>query len=119
MLPIGNIHTEHFSEYGVGTLDVKVEKLDDFISYFLNKSEMLLKIDVQGFELSVLKGGVQTLKLCKYVYVECSEVSRYEGQCFAKEVESFLILHGFKLKERVNEFFLDGKLLQADFLFVR
>ena len=120
MLPIGKLQSEIFSEtQEVGTLEVKVEKLDDFKSHFLNKYEMLLKIDVQGFELNVLRGAVETLNQCKYVYVECSEVSLYEGQALRKDVETFLNNHGFSLKESCNEFFLDNKLIQADYLFAR
>lgn len=120
MLPIGNLQSKIFLEtHEVGTLDVKVERLDDFKQYFMNKNEILLKIDVQGFELSVLKGSIETLKRCRYVYVECSEVSLYEGQALRKEVESFLKTHGFSLQKSVNEFFVDHKLIQADHLFVR
>lgn len=120
LLPIGKLQSEIFSQtHHIGTLEIKLEKLDDFKSHFVNKHEMLLKIDVQGFELSVLKGAVETLKQCKYVYVECSEVPLYEGQALRKDVEAFLCSQGFLFKESTNKYFLDNKLIQADHLFIR
>lgn len=39
--------------------------------YFRDKQLDYLKIDVEGAELKVLKGGLETIKKCKYVIVEC------------------------------------------------
>jgi FkbM family methyltransferase len=39
--------------------------------YFIDKDLDYLKIDVEGAELKVIKGGVNTIKKCKYVIVEC------------------------------------------------
>lgn len=39
--------------------------------YFKGKKLDYLKIDVEGAELKVIKGGLQTIKECKYVIIEC------------------------------------------------
>ena len=39
--------------------------------YFKDKDLDYLKIDVEGAELKVLQGGINTIKKCKYVIVEC------------------------------------------------
>ena len=40
--------------------------------YFKGKKKLdYLKIDVEGAELKVIKGGLQTIKKCKYVIIEC------------------------------------------------
>ena len=47
---------------------VKSIKLDE---YFKNKKLDYLKIDVEGAEYDVIIGGLETIKNCKYVIIEC------------------------------------------------
>jgi FkbM family methyltransferase len=120
LLPIGEMQRKLFRDTDeIGTLKVPVKRLDDFKSEWEKYSRILLKIDVQGFELSVLKGAVETLRNCAFVYVECSETELYVGQALYRDVADFLEQHGFKLQSRDNETVVDGKLIQADYLFVR
>lgn len=120
LLPIGETQRKLFRDTDeIGTLKVPVKRLDDFKSEWEKYSRILLKIDVQGFELSVLKGATETLSKCAYVYVECSETELYVGQALYRDVEDFLEQQGFKFQSRYNETVVDGKLVQADYLFVR
>jgi FkbM family methyltransferase len=120
LLPIGQAQTALFPDTDeVGVLKVPVKRLDDFLSVLAGRSRVLLKLDVQGFELSVLRGGAEALRRCAYVYAECSEVALYEGQALRPEVEAFLASHGFPASRRFNESHADGRLIQADHLFVR
>jgi FkbM family methyltransferase len=120
LLPIGELQRKLFRDTDeIGTLKVPVKRLDDFKSEWEKHSRILLKIDVQGFELSVLKGATETLKNCAYVYVECSETELYVGQALYRDVADFLEQRGFKFQSRCNETVVDGKLVQADYLFVR
>ncbi|KAB2910140.1 MAG: FkbM family methyltransferase [Dechloromonas sp.] len=120
LLPIGERQTKLFKDtVEVGTMAVPVSRLDDFSDYWVGRTRQLLKLDVQGFELQVLRGGIDTLKVCSYVYVECSEVSLYEGQALRAEVQAFLSEQGFLLKERYNEQRSGRELIQADYLFSR
>lgn len=120
LLPIGKMQTELFEHTGeVGTITVAVQRLDDLGCYWGGRAQQLLKLDVQGFELSVLKGAPETLKSCHHIYAECSEVMLYDGQALRSEVEAFLKAHGFTLRGRYNEQWNDGQLIQADYLFSR
>lgn len=120
LLPIGEMQKRLFRGTDeIGTIKVPVKLLDDFKSEWEEYSRILLKIDVQGFELSVLKGSVEALKHCMYVYVECSETELYVGQALYRDVEEFLKQQGFRFQSSHNETIVDGKLLQADHLFVR
>ena len=47
--------------------------------YFLNKSLDYLKIDVEGAELKVINGGIETIKKCKYVIIECHFTEDWEN----------------------------------------
>ena len=103
LLPI----TEKQSTLYPGTNEVyrriiKVKRL----SHVLKKEQILqpalLKIDVQGFELSTLKGAVDLLDAFEYIYVECSFVELYLGQSLAYEVLAFLSKYGFNLSGIYN-----------------
>ena len=80
----------------------------------------LLKIDVQGNELEVLRGASLTLDQVDEVLVECSFVELYEGQARAEDVVVLLKKHGFRLAgvfSVVHD--QGGRQLQGDFLFDR
>lgn len=120
LLPIGKKQTELFeNSVEVGTITVPVHRLDDFAECWVGRSRQLLKLDVQGYELNVLRGAPETLKSCAYVYAECSEVALYDGQALRAEVEAFLAQRGFKLQGLYNEQMDQGQLIQADYLFSR
>lgn len=120
LLPIGRRQTELFEHTReIGTLTVPVHRLDDFAQCWAGRNRQLLKLDVQGYELNVLRGAVETLKSCAFVYAECSEVALYDGQALRGEVEAFLQANGFRLQGRFNEQMSRGQLIQADYLFGR
>ncbi len=120
LLPIGRRQTElHQNTDEVGTIEVLVHRLDEFHLHWFQSKRLLLKLDVQGYELCVLQGAQEALKHCAYVYAECSEVPLYDGQALRAQVESFLNEHNFTLKSRHNEEWDQGMLIQADYLFVK
>ena len=120
LLPLGSRQKTLFHMDEVGVETVVVRPLDDCLDGEALKSPVLLKIDVQGFELEVLKGAVRILKNVSAVYVECSYVELYEGQAIAHEIITFLETHGFS---QAGEFNLmsdaKGLAIQADLLFLR
>ena len=120
LLPIGKRQRDLFPETAEsGTIKVEVKTLDDFLPKMSGRSAQLLKIDVQGFELGVLKGAVKTLSTCRHVYAECSEVQLYEGQALRPAVASFLAGFGFKEFGSYNHQHDQSELIQADYLFSR
>lgn len=119
LLPIGRRQTELYQNTAeVGTIEVPVHRLDDMAAHWPQRTRQLLKLDVQGFELNVLRGAVGMLPRCAYVYAECSEVALYEGQALRTEVEAFLGEQGFKPLGRFNCQWYGGQLIQADFLYI-
>lgn len=82
-----------------------------------------VKIDTQGSELDVLRGGQQVLRQADYILVEISLVEFNQGGAPAEAVFAALAEIGFRQAE-VKEFHrlrgvMDGNLLQMDFLFER
>jgi FkbM family methyltransferase len=93
LLPIGPTQSAIFP----GTEEshretVRVAPLDAFLGREDLSANSLLKIDVQGYELEVLKGCESLLEWFYAVYVECSFVELYEGQSLAQQVIDWL--HG-------------------------
>lgn len=118
LLPIGELQSKLFpSTEEVGVHRVPVVTLDSLVSEWPEARRILLKLDVQGYELGVLKGARAALRQCAFVYAECSEVPLYTGQALYPEVASFLQQEGFRPVRKANEQFVDGQLVQADHLF--
>jgi len=121
LLPISKAQTENYPGTDrVGGCRVPVAPLTDFMSAEDMTSRSLLKMDVQGFELEVLKSGEALLPSFAWIYAECSYVPLYEGQALADEIITFLSARGFVLSGRYNPSHgRSGALLQADLLFTR
>lgn len=120
LLPIGSRQTQMFPKTAeAGTITVPVQMLDDSLPLMAGRQRQLLKLDVQGYELNVLKGSPRTLAACRYVYAECSEVALYDGQALRPDVTRFLSDYGFRESASYNRQFHRSELIQADYLYVR
>ena len=84
--------SEFNSEYEVATT-----MLDTFTKKNLISKVDLLKVDVQGAECHVLRGGENSLKKTKVIVLEISFFDYYENQTSFLNVESILSPLGFKL----------------------
>jgi FkbM family methyltransferase len=102
-----------------GTVSIQVRKLDELFRGRDLDPPTLLKIDVQGTELAVLRGAEETLRRVDAIFVECSFVEFYRGQALAADVITYLhdrfLLTGIFSVVRNRR----GETLQADLLFRR
>lgn len=121
LLPITDLQSQLFPRTEeIGTIEIEVARLSEVIDSASLKSPSLLKIDVQGSELSVLKGARSVLTCFDYVYVECSRRVLYEGQALEADVADYLTTHGFTFVGRFGEELDEnGELLQSDCLWSR
>lgn len=102
------------------TRKIVIKRLDELLDETDLVQPALLKIDVQGYELEVLKGCGGLLEAFAYVYVECSFEELYDGQALASEVIDFLHNRGFALNGIYNLYYhrVSGMAIQGDFLFI-
>lgn len=62
-----------------------------------------IHMDVQGAELLVLNGAKEYISKIKMIWLEVENISLYKDQPLKKDVESFMIKHGFtKIKDTVH-----------------
>ncbi|MDA9876836.1 FkbM family methyltransferase [Candidatus Pelagibacter sp.] len=77
--------------------DIKVSTLDEI---FLNEKishPILIKMDVQGYELEVLKGANDLLKKIDYLLLEVSENEMYQNQPTEKTIVEYLKNFNFEI----------------------
>lgn len=99
---------------------VKIYKLDDIVKQDRLPIPDVIKIDVQGYELKVLKGALKTIKSAKYLVIELSMRSFYNGQPSLGEVITFLEKNHYEMVSRGYEWWTYSKpneLLQLDGIF--
>ena len=123
LLPMAHLHQDMFPESAyVGDERVPVDRLDAVAACFLAPNEpVLLKLDVQGYELAALAGAEELLRVTSVVEVEMSTRELYQDQPLWHEVVQFLIDRDFELSI-AHELIVDartGCLLQMDGVFTK
>ena len=117
LLPIGPRYVTAFPGTAPrGTTSVRTVRIDHVINSV--DTPCLMKIDVQGYELEVLRGAQELLPRVRYLLVECSFTELYLGQALVGDVVKYLHERGYALTG-VYDLKRDraGYCLHADFLF--
>jgi FkbM family methyltransferase len=100
-------------------VDVPVEPLDSILERAGFFGSSLIKIDVEGAEMSVLKGAARALQKAQAVILEVSLGRRYEGGTTADELVCYMKERGFFLFNILGGTVEHDRLIMADFVFVR
>jgi FkbM family methyltransferase len=110
-----------FAYKGASTQLVKVRTLDAMLHTNEIPEPDFVKIDVQGFERRVIRGGQRALSKCGFVLMECSFYPFCAEMCRLDESIAFMAERGFAPYEFID--FLrrpaDGAMGQCDILFIR
>jgi hypothetical protein len=82
---------------------------------------LLMKLDVQGFELEILKGGKKALGASEVVIMEASLLEYNEGAPLFADVVAFMRQEGFEVYDFCgqNRRETDHALFQTDVVFAR
>ncbi|AQG81587.1 FkbM family methyltransferase [Spirosoma montaniterrae] len=102
-------------------IHVPVRRLDDVASELNLSGNILIKIDVQGYERNVIAGGVDTFNKARIVIIETAIKSLYEGDSSFHEIYQTLTNFGYayygSLEQLVDP--KTGVILQQDAIFVK
>jgi len=104
--------SQHFSHDNTKCVRIKTKTLDRL---FAKLSFDLIKLDTQGSELDILKGGIHTLKKAKGCIIEVSHKPYNLGAPLSHEVVNFMLEQNFLLKETLST---DAAVHQSDYLFI-
>lgn len=121
ILPLAKAHKEAFPEATESkNITVEISTLDQIFKNDNLVSPVLLKLDVQGFELQVIKGGINILKHIDYVVMETSFRPMYEGEYIFKDIMKFMEEKNFRFMRPIGWLTSpqNGEILQMDALFV-
>jgi FkbM family methyltransferase len=99
--------------------EVRLATLDGLVASGAARPADLLKLDVQGYELEVLRGAESSLAAASHVLLEVSFREFYRGQPLFAEVVAFLAARGLHLMALGAATSLGQALVQTDALFAR
>ena len=97
---------------------IQINTLDDCFENKNIKQPILIKIDVQGYELEVLKGSELMLKQTEYILLEVTESEMYKTQATEELIIKFLKKFNFRvMKTSKWNFIKKTNFKQRDILF--
>ena len=111
--------SEHYNDENLFITTLECHRLDD-----LNKNNVyfdLVKIDTQGAEIDIFKGGIKTFAKAKAIIMETSIKPYNAGAPLQDEVIKYMDSHGFKNVEIIGENRENGgqgDVMQQDILFI-
>ncbi|WP_339838903.1 FkbM family methyltransferase [uncultured Flavobacterium sp.] len=106
-------------ENDLDKIDVLIKTIDSLeFNNKTTKGVSLLKLDVQGYELEVLKGGEKTLNSIDYIVIEANLEQLYVNQPSFTEINAYLNSKNFEL-DGMLDFNLgnNNKYIEIDFLY--
>lgn len=121
LLPISVLQDEAFpGTASVARRTIQMRRIDDVLKDWTPIQPLLIKLDVQGYELEALRGMPALLGQAAYVYAELSFFPFYDAQPLAAELVAWLAEQGFELAY-INDVSRTSKGFpaQADVLFWR
>lgn len=122
MLTMGEMHRMEWPKSAEHTsVEVRVQRLDDWVAQneFVADNDLLVKMDVQGFELAVIDGGEKTIRAARVVVVEVSFYELYEGQPLFSDIHARMASLGFIYRGSLDQHYSRqcDKILFADAVF--
>ena len=122
LLKMDKTHVDLFPQTSETSIEqINVKTLDSFLNTIKINRKVLLKIDVQGYELNVLKGAEEILNQVDIIILESSFMPLYENQPLFHEIYSYLFAKDFRYNGRFDQLLSpkNGISIQEDSIFIR
>ena len=122
LLPMASLHKRNFPYTAAEHLEkVEVKRLDVVAEDLELTGNLLIKIDVQGYEDRVIQGGQNVMSRAKVLIVETSFKGLYIGQPMFEDIYDMLRQIGFRFMGALEQLSspIDGSVLQADSVFIK
>lgn len=105
------------SKLNDNSFEVECTTLDELANSFCERRISLLKVDVEGHELEVLKGARSVLHehRADVIYIEAGMNPAGTQQCYYRDIEDLLLSHKyrlFKVYEQKHEWMTDSPILR-------
>jgi len=121
LLGTGSSVMEEVTAFEKGRIELPMQRLDDLAAIKELPSPLLLKLDVQGFELEVLSGAPETLRRTEVILAEVSLLEYNEGAPLMQDVIAYFAERDFLPYDICGGLrrYSDMALFQTDMIFVR
>ena len=121
LLKMTSLHIDNFpfTKNQVKEL-IEIKRIDDIYPELKIGNNLLVKIDVQGYEMDVLNGGLNFFtELSPLIVVETSFESLYENEPSFHDVYTKLLSLGYSFRGFLDQLYSpkDGSILQGDAIF--
>lgn len=107
-------NTNFFSEENILEKKMKAATLDNL---FPEDTFDFIKIDTQGSEVDILKGGKSLVERAKYVLLECSVEPYNQDAPLIEDVKAFMQQINYQEIAIVENHYINERLFQQDILF--
>ncbi len=122
LLPMADLHVHAYPYTAKTHLErIRIRRLDTIAGDLNLDGNLLIKIDVQGYEDKVIRGGHTVILQSKVLIVETTFERLYDDQPLFKNIFELLSNMGFRYMGNLSQMRspLDGGILQADAIFIR
>ena len=104
----------------IGQIEIETNTIDSYCAQNNIKEIDILKIDVQGSEIEVLKGALDMLKngSIKLIYIETYFKQQYVNQPLFHDISKLLYNHNFVLQDIYDPYFSKNNIVWCDSIFV-
>ena len=122
LLEIDDLHVENFKHTANTKKQlIQVKTLDGLRTQIDLAKPYLVKIDTQGYEDKVIRGGQEVLAGADVIFVELSYRSLYKEQTLFDDIYNNLVRLGFQYHGNFEELLspINGSVLQSDGIFIK
>lgn len=122
LLELDDLHVKNFKHTaGSKKQLIQVRTLDGLSNELWIQNPYLVKIDTQGYEDKVIKGGSKIIAGAQVVFIELSYKPLYKGQVLFDDIYKEMLKAGFRYHGNTEELLspVNGSVLQTDGIFIK